>query len=63
MELYYLKPEIITFVRALTSIRRRRSLGSSRNPPLRTPPPPPPSRPQERLRGRLSFDETYYLML
>ena len=62
MELYYLKPEIITFVRALTSIRRRRSLGSSRNPPLRTPP-PPPSPPQERLRGRLSFHETYYLML
>lgn len=62
MELYYLKPEIITFVRALTSIRRRRSLGSSRNPPLRTPP-PPRSPPQERLRGRLSFDETYYLML
>ena len=61
MELYYLKPEIITFVRALTSIRRRRSLGSSRNPPQRTPPPPSP--PQERLRGRLSFDETYYLML
>ena len=57
MELYYLKPEIITFVRALTSIRRRRSLGSSRNPP------PPPSAPQERLRGRLSFDETHYLAL
>ena len=62
MELYYLKPEIITFVRALTSIRRWRSLGSSRNPPLRTPP-PPLSAPQERLRGRLSFDETHYLAL
>ena len=59
MELYYLKPEIITFVRALTSIRRRRSLGSSRNPPS----PPLPSPPQERLRGRLSFDETHYLLL
>ena len=37
MKLYDLKPEKIIFVRALINIRRRRSLGSSRNPPPRPP--------------------------